>query len=396
MIRRAAADDFPAIAELDGASFGFHYSPEELADAVLDVEPEGFVVATDGEKIVAASAELPLRMTVPGGASVETMGLTWVSVELTHRRRGVLRSVIEHQLRAHAEAGLAATVLGASEAAIYRRYGFGVATNVRRTSIDRRRSTLIESFDASGVRRLTTDAARDLLPDLYERWRSTMPGGLTRGEDRWKYFLLDREYQRNGMSGLFHLVHPDGYVSYRIKSDWGDGDPKHMCWLVDYVPITPQAHAALWQTLLGMDLVGTIASYRIPLEDPLPFLLTDYRRVETTHVGDGTWVRPLDPALLLSSRNYAVEVETVVQVIDPLLGDGRYLLRGGPDGATCTRTDRIADVSLGIDALGSVSLGGTRLALLARAAQVVGEASTVTRLDRALLADRPPFAGTNI
>ncbi|HZV93467.1 MAG TPA: GNAT family N-acetyltransferase, partial [Caldimonas sp.] len=118
-IRRATAEDFPAIAELDGASFRFHYSAEELTDAVLDVAPEGFVLASDGDTIVAISAELPLQMTVPGGAELDVMGLTWVSVELTYRRRGVLRSVIESQLRAHAEAGLAATVLTASEGGIY-------------------------------------------------------------------------------------------------------------------------------------------------------------------------------------------------------------------------------------------------------------------------------------
>jgi hypothetical protein len=32
-LRRAVADDFPAIAELDGASFGFHYSEQDFSDA---------------------------------------------------------------------------------------------------------------------------------------------------------------------------------------------------------------------------------------------------------------------------------------------------------------------------------------------------------------------------
>jgi predicted acetyltransferase len=395
-IRRATAEDFPAIAELDGASFGFHYSAEELTDAVLDVAPEGFVLASDGDTIVAISAELPLQMTVPGGAELDVMGLTWVSVELTYRRRGVLRSVIESQLRAHAEAGLAATVLTASEGGIYGRYGFGVASNLRRTVIDRTRSRLATAVDAAAVRRLTTEQARDVLPELHARWRAQVPGALSRDERRWQFLLLDRDYQRGGRSGLFHLVHPDGFVSYRIASDWRDGDPRHLCWLVDYVPITPDAHAALWQTLLSMDLVGSIESHRIPLDDPLPHLLTDYRRVETTHIGDGLWLRPLDVAGLLSARNYAVEVETVVQVIDPLLGDGRYLLHGGPDGATCRRTDGTADLALGVDALGAVCLGGTRLAQLARAGQVSGEPDAITRLDRALIADRLPFYGTHI
>ncbi|MGH8962163.1 MAG: GNAT family N-acetyltransferase [Jatrophihabitantaceae bacterium] len=394
-IRRAVAAEYPAIAEVDGANFGFHYGEQELADARLELDLDRVVVAVDGARIVGVSAELPMRMTVPGG-EVAAMGLTWVSVEITHRRRGVLRAMIEQQLREHAAEGLAATVLAASEGGIYGRYGFGVASHVRRTRVDRLRARLAAPVDGSAVRRLTTDEARDLLPGLYQRWRRDVPGALTRSDDRWRLALLDREYQRHGMSGLFHLVHPDGYVTYRIKSDWGDGDPKHLCWLVDYVPITPESHAALWQALLSMDLIGAIESHRIPLDDPLPLLLADYRRTETTHVGDGMWVRPLDPALLLSARDYAVEIETVLQVIDPVLGDGRYLLRGGPEGATCERTDRSADLTLGVGSLGAVSLGGVRLARHARAGQVAGDARAITRLDRALVADRLPFHGTQI
>jgi predicted acetyltransferase len=395
VIRRAGADEYPVIAELDGASFGFHYSEQELVDARLDLDLDRLVVAVDDTKIVGVSAELPMQMTVPGG-EIATMGLTWVSVEVTHRRRGVLRAMVEQQLREHAAEGLAATVLTASEGGIYGRYGFGVSSHVRRTVVDRVRSRLATPVDSSAVRRLTTDEARELLPALHERWRRQVPGALTRSADRWQLALLDREYQRHGMSGLFHLIHPDGYVTYRIKSEWRDGDAKHLCWLVDYVPITEPAHAALWQTLLSMDLVGSIESYRVPLDDPLPFLLTDYRRVETTHIGDGTWVRPLDPTLLLAARTYAVEVDTVVQVIDPVLGDGRYRLRGGPDGATCERTDGSADVSLGVGSLGAVSVGGTRLMQVARAGQASGDPVAVTRLDRALLADRLPFAGSQI
>jgi predicted acetyltransferase len=397
-IRRARREEFPAIAEVDGANFGFHYSPQELADAELDIDPEQIVVAAEGDRIVAVSAEVPLRMSLPAG-DVPVMGLTWVSVEVTHRRRGVLRAVLERQLREHAARGFVATVLGASEGGIYGRYGFGVASRMRRTSLDRVRSRLAAPVDASAVRRLTTEQAQPVLPALHERWRRAVPGAFGRDERRWQFLLLDREYQRRGASGLFHLVHPDGYVSYRIKPNWGDGTPRHECVVVDYAPATPQAHAALWQTLLGMDLVGTITSQAIPLDDPLPHLLADYRRLETLHVGDDIWLRPLDVPALLGSRGYRVEVDVVLEVHEPAgpqLCAGRYRLRGGPDGASCTRTEATADVSLGVAALGAVSLGGTRLATLARAGLAEGDQTALQRLDVALLADRQPIAGTHI
>jgi predicted acetyltransferase len=395
-IRYADAGEFSQVAELDGANFGFHYSPEELADARLDIDPERVVVAADGDRLLAVSAEVPLDMTLPGGAAVPVLGLTWVSVEVTHRRRGILRAVIEHQLRAAAADGFAASVLGASEGGIYGRYGFGVASSKRRTVVDRHRARLGATVPSDAVRRLTTAEARDVLPELHDRWRRQVPGAVARDQRRWEFLLLDRDYQRQGRSGLFHLVHPDGYVSYRIKGDWGDGDPRHECWLVDYAPVTAEAHAALWQTLLGMDLVGRIESYAVPVDDPLPLLLADYRRVETTHLADEMWLRPLDVPALLGGRTYALDVECVIGVADPLLGDTRVRLAGGPDGAACERTDAPADILLPVGALGAACLGGVRLTWLARAGQVRGEAAVLTRLDRALLADRAPVMGTHI
>jgi predicted acetyltransferase len=394
-LRYATDAEWAAVAELDGASFGFHYSAEELVDARLDLDPARILVADHGGRIVAVSGELAFEMTLPGGGRVPTTGLSWVSVELTHRRRGILRALMERQLRDAAATGRAAVILSAAEGGIYGRYGFGVATSVRRAVVSRRRARISRPVDTSAVQRVTTDVARDRLPALYDRWRRQSPGGVNRDERRWKLTLLDRESQREGRSGLFHLVHPDGYVSYRIKPNWGNGDPQHECHIVDYAPVSDEAHAALWQVLLSMDLVGTIASYRVPIDDPLPFLLDDPRGIDTTHVGDNLWVRPTDVVQLLGGRRYGVDVDVVLEVRDGLLGDGRYLLQAGPDGAECARTDRPADVTVAVGDLGALSLGGLRLSRLVRAGRVgVDDSRRLARLDLALLADREPAHGT--
>jgi predicted acetyltransferase len=335
-------------------------------------------------------------MTLPGGADIPTTGLSWVSVEVTHRRRGITRAMIERQLRSAAEGGDAAVILSASEGGIYSRYGFGVATQVRNSRVQRRRARLAAPVDTSAVRRLSTEQARDVLPALYERWRRVTPGGVTRDERRWQLLLLDREWQRDGRSGLFHLVHPDGYLSYRVRHIWNNGDPQHECFIVDYAPVTCAAHAALWQTLLSMDLIGTIESYRVPLDDPLPLLLRDPRGMDTRHLGDNLWLRPTDVTALLGRRVLGVDVECVLEVRDPLLGDGRYLLVGGPGGSTCHRTARSPDVVLAVADLGAVCLGGLRLARLARAGRTTWQDDALLRrLDLALLADREPVAGTS-
>jgi predicted acetyltransferase len=393
-IRTAVADDFPEIAAVDGASFGLHYSEQDLTDAMSLVDPDRFLVATDAERIVGVTGDFPFTMTVPGG-KLDVPGVSWVSVDPTYRRRGILRELMHRQLQNFADAEVPAAILTASEGGIYRRFGYGVASHVAKTVVDRRRAVLAHPVGPGGVERVSTPRARELLPAIHERWRGQTPGALNRTAAWWDRILLDREQDRGGMTALFHLVHADGYVSYRVKDDGGDGDPKNVCWLTDYVTTTAQAHAALWQVLLGMDLFGSIESYRIPTDDPLRHLLADGRQVRTAALIDGVWMRPLDVSATLGARSYAVEVQAVLEVRDGQFGDGRYLLRGGPGGATCERTERLADVSLGVAALGSAYLGGVRLETLARAGQASGEDPAVlARLDRALLADRSPVHGT--
>jgi predicted acetyltransferase len=140
-IRYARPDELPAIVDLDGASFGAQYTPDDIDDILLDIEPDSMLVALDGARVVGASCEVPFRMTLPGGET-DALGLTWVSVEMTHRRRGVLRALMDTQLRAAAQRGVPISILTASEASIYGRYGFGIATRTRKAVIDRRAARL--------------------------------------------------------------------------------------------------------------------------------------------------------------------------------------------------------------------------------------------------------------
>jgi predicted acetyltransferase len=392
-VRYASRDELPAVIDLDGASFGFQYAPDDVKDVLLDIDVDRMLVAVDGTRIVGASCEVPFTMTLPGGCT-EALGLTWVSVDITHRRRGILRALIERQLREAAARGVPVAVLTASEASIYGRFGFGVATRAATRVIDRRAAQLINPPSDHGVTRCSTDEVRAVLPALYDRWRQLTPGALDRDDDRWQLALLEREWSQQGKSALFHLIHADGYVSYRMGRAHDAHGHNNVCSIVDYVVCSPAAHVGLWHVLLGLDLCATIETNRMPLDDPLPHLLTDPRQVTTTAVTDGLWARPLDVAALLAARTYAVDVDLVLRVRDALLGDRAFRLTGGPGGATCVATGDPADVDLTVAALGAAVLGGIRIAELVRTGLVAGSPALVSRLDRAFLAEVDPQFGT--
>src|SRR5881392_4141987 len=52
----------------------------------------------DGDECVGTAGAFPFRVAVPGGAFVTAAGVTMVSVAATHRRRGILTSMMRRQL----------------------------------------------------------------------------------------------------------------------------------------------------------------------------------------------------------------------------------------------------------------------------------------------------------
>src|SRR5918911_3821572 len=82
--------------------------------------------ALDNGPRVGTAAAFPFEMTIPGGAQVPIAGVTWVGVLPSHRRRGVLRELMRHQLNEIHERGEPIAALWASEPAIYGRFGYGI------------------------------------------------------------------------------------------------------------------------------------------------------------------------------------------------------------------------------------------------------------------------------
>lgn len=390
-LRRATPEDLPALFEADGRGFGFQYTEQAREDALPTIDPERFLVAVDGAEIVGVTGSYAFDVTPPGGKPVATEGVTWVSVAATHRRRGILRALFDEQHRGFVAAGVPLAVLTASEGGIYGRFGYGPATVDRTVEVDRRHAVLRAGVpDPGGVRYAAPDEFAALAPDVHARWCAITPGAVSRGPAFWHRHLLDREYYRDGASGLFHLLHADGFVSYRISQD--------VCRVVDLVAVTRDAYVALWRVLLALDLVDTVRTrMALGADDPLPFLLTDPRTVRQTDDRHGMWARVLDVPAALSARRYAVEVDTVLEVRDDVWGrGGRFHLTGGPDGAACEPTVREADAQVDVAALGAVYFGGHRLHTLVAAGRAeVADPRLLRRLDLAFTADSDPRYGTS-
>jgi predicted acetyltransferase len=393
LLRRAAADDLRALADVDGRAFGHQQTDEELANFRSLFEPDRFLLACDPESgaILGVTGSYPLDVTLPGGAVLPAPGVTWVSVDPTMRRRGILRAMFAEQHAGFVADGVAVALLTASEGAIYGRFGYGVTTVNRSFEVTRRRAVFrADAPDPGGVRYVDPETARKLAPEVHRRWCAITPGAVARNDAVWEWHMRDEERWRDGGSALFYLVHADGFASYRVR--WSDRSAT----VVDLFAATDEAYAALWRVLLGLDLVDKVTGWKsVAVDDPLPLLLTDPRQVQTTGLDDGMWSRVLDVPAALAARKYAIEIDVVLDVHDDFLHrGGRVRLQGGPEGATCAPTDAPAELVLPVATLGPMLFGGGRASTYARAGRAEGAADVLRRVDAAFRADREPQHGT--
>ena len=96
-------------------------------------------------------------------------------------------------------------------------------------------------------------------------------------------------------------------------SKWNDGHPGHELELHDLAAATPEAHAALWDTVLSVDLVGPIRSRVLALDDPLPYLLDDLRALRTFELNDFVWCHARDVPACFDARTYGTDDDLVVE-----------------------------------------------------------------------------------
>jgi predicted acetyltransferase len=351
--------------------FGGNATDEDAERFLQLLELERMHAAFDGERIVGGAGAWTYRVSVPGGDSVPCAGVTVVGVLPSHRRRGVLRSLMRAQLEDCRARGDAAAYLWASEGTIYPRFGYGLASQVGRMSLSRDRTRFAEPFEPRGeVRLVDLEEAARAFPPLYEQLAAQRPGMFSRSARWWERRRLfdDPQHRENGEKNLALLEldgEPAGYAIYSVKQSWDDaGFSTGVVRIEEAVAVTPEAERELWRWLLDFDWTSELVHERLPLDHPLFLLLAEPRRMRFM-LNDGVWVRLLDLPAALSARTYQDAEEVVLVVADAFFPEngGRY--RVGASG--CERTDADADVALDVSALGSVYLGGYSFADLRRA-----------------------------
>lgn len=370
-IRPIHADELPAFVE--ALTTGFLERPDvgPLVEALHELwDLERVLGAFDGGRIVGTFRSWPTELTLPGGARIPMTGVAGVTVQPTHRRRGILRAMIATE---HAAARARGDVVGglyASEYPIYGRFGYGPACREATWELDATRAVL-HGEPVGTIELVTPDPAwRDTIRAVYDTWRSGRPGEIARRVTGWDFDLgLRPEVWGDPWKG-FLAIHRavdgavDGYARYHAEARWEHRQPRNTVVVDDLHALTDGAETDLWRFLAAIDWVATLRADRRSPSDRLPWRLVNARAARITEQGDGLWLRLLDVPTALASRRYAGEGSLVLEVVDSEAPDGRLRVRldAGQDGAHCRPTADLPDLTLPVAVLGAGLLGGTRLA----------------------------------
>ncbi|NYE94136.1 putative acetyltransferase [Psychromicrobium silvestre] len=354
------------------------------------------------EAPVATFGTLRKEVNIGFGRMLLAQLVTAVTVRASHRRRGILSRVMHEDLQRAKQDGLALAALNASEAVIYRRFGFGVATKERHIKVDVGPRFSLRHRPIGTVEGVPRQVLLDLAPEVFSHQHVRSPGSIDRQES-YRYqaagfgpWAIDED--ENVLSALHYDVdgQVDGYVSYLFQG-W-DSKPQTMS-IIDLAAANDGAYLELWRYLASLDLVEQIEWSKAPNDDPLEWALEDRRCLQVQEEKDMLWLRVLDVAQALEARKYSADGELSLRVEDRLgLSAGNFVLtvQQGEPHVRLEAGERSVDLSLDIAELASIYLGGVLPSTLLAAGQLTEHTpGSVLLAQRMFALERTPFCATH-
>jgi predicted acetyltransferase len=372
-------------------------------------EPGRALGAFDGDRCVGTFRSFAMELTLPGGAMAVADAVTNVTVSATHRRRGLLNRMMRQDLDAAVARGEAFAMLIAAEFGIYGRYGFGPATAQQGKLIDKRLAggmRVPAASDAGTIELITMAEYAKAGPELFERFRRTRPGVVSRNAFVWRTKTGDAVYPGGSFNEPLVALYrdaagaPAGLLAYEVSDEWRNWLPKDVTLKVrDYFAVDWAAEAALWRYALQVDWVQHVEVWDLAPDSPLPLSLHDQRACVDNHnsAGDFLWVRILDVPQAFSARTYDEPGRVVFEVADRMgYTPGRFVLEAGEDGTgrcvPASPDDTDVDFALDVSQLAAVYFGHRPLDLLSQAGLLEERrAGGLRSAQRVLRTDRAPW-----
>ncbi|MEJ5221288.1 MAG: GNAT family N-acetyltransferase [Tepidiforma sp.] len=366
-------------------------SEEGMEDELSATQPDWTVCAFVDGKMASTLGVWPFTVRL-NGSPVPMGGVTAVGTLPNYRRRGLLRKTMHRALETMHERRQPLAILWASMAAIYQRFGYGLASTAVSYRVDPRLAALANpaAHGSGSVELMTADDAYPVIKPVFIAWATPRNLAIHRSAELWRVSTL-RPPKKGVPVHVAVYRDPDGaargYAVYAAQSvdhapDEGEQDLR----VTELVALDTGAYIALWEFLRAHDLARRIEFRSVPPDDPAPALLLE-PRVLNRRTQDAIWMRVVDVAGALEARPYGTGGELAIRVVDDPdcpWNDGTYLLETDGPRATARRTDREPDLALRPAVLASLLAGHRSATFHARVGQLEARSAEALRLADAL------------
>ncbi|HJO60492.1 MAG: GNAT family N-acetyltransferase [SAR202 cluster bacterium] len=366
-LKTSTWDDFPLVKIINARGENGYRTQADFDAHQLVFTPERSIMAFDGKHMVGNALSYEMDMYIPGGLS-KIAAVASVSVQATHRRKGINRAIMKYQLEDIYSRGEPLAVLQASESIIYGRYGYGLASFESNLEIEKTRSAYAVEHASMGQTYFVEESeAREIFPQIYSKAIENRNGMVTRQENWWEFRFREPglkggdpkswfvKYQENGQD--------DGYLRYTINGTELN--------VIELIASSHQAYSSLWRICLDMDLVDVIKAEHRPADDELKWMLADPRRL-VERSSDRYWVRLVDVRTALSQRSYSSDGSLILKIQDDFLPWNKQVVELSSESgkSLCSISNKTPDIILTAGDLGAVYLGGINFSTLLSANRI--------------------------
>jgi predicted acetyltransferase len=290
-------------------------------DSLAGMNPDWTMCAFVDDKLVTTYGAWPLQIRFNGPAT-PMAGVTMVSTDPSHRRKGYLRSVKQrHFEQMHERGEQAIAALHPAWMAIYQRYGYGTINDRHSYTIEPRFINFHHPVEIMGkIREVNLEEEFGLLVDVYRRFREERNGLVHRGKAMWDEGPLEQTTPGRQRSVFTYEEYgePLGYVIYTsgpgAEAQSSNGVTQYAD-VSDFFAMTPAAYQALWKLLAGIDNIQNIRWNNAPSNDPLVNMLSEPRMLNTSR-RDGIMARLVTVQGALPQRKYDTQGEISFKLID--------------------------------------------------------------------------------
>lgn len=373
-LRAPEPDEFGEWRRQVARTFGTAADNDAVARTQHAVDASRALGAWDGGHPVATAIALGTSLTVPGGTRLPAAGVSMVTVAPTHRRRGLLSSMMATLLEDARDRGEAVAMLYASAGGIYRRFGFGIAAHSIELTVPPAARPAGRPAAGAPLRLLGPDAARVALPAIDEAVAARTVGAVGVPPLIWANLgHADPGGQPPLQTAVLGTPGAErGYVTYRVAVDWRERAPAAAdgTLTVEHLAgVDAQAVLTLWDFVLQVDLVARWEARMRPVDDPLLLAAADPLAIGAA-ADEPLWLRLLDVPTALRGRRWTGSGALILAVVDPHGGEDRWRLAVDDGVATVEPTAAGADLRLPLADLSAVYLGGSRTRDLARVGRI--------------------------